>query len=86
MERRERSARLSDNTIKHTAMKILINNIITALPRDNMNVAEIVEWKELPAGTTAVALNDKLVRRQNWDLTIPADGDRLTLITAAFGG
>lgn len=35
---------------------------------------------------TAVAVNGKLVRREAWDETVLADGDKLIIISAAYGG
>ena len=67
-------------------MKILLNNIITPLPSDFMTVAEFVAWKDIKPLGTAIAINDKIIKKDLWDSTTFQDLDRVTVITAAFGG
>ncbi|MCH5229714.1 MAG: sulfur carrier protein ThiS [Muribaculaceae bacterium] len=67
-------------------MNIFFNDQITKLPEPAMSIADIAKWKNLPAQGTAVALNDKLVKRELWTVTFPKENDRITVITAAFGG
>lgn len=68
------------------ARKIQVNNNIVELPVEVNTVADFVKWKGLPAATTAVALNDKIVRKDNWELQKLDEMSRLTVISAAFGG
>lgn len=67
-------------------MKIFLNNEPVELPSTVKTVAEIVEWKKFPAAATAVAINDKIVIKSNWSLCKPEPLDRVTIISAAFGG
>ncbi|MCM1377048.1 MAG: sulfur carrier protein ThiS [Clostridium sp.] len=67
-------------------MKVYINNQLEALPKEPMTVAELIAWKKLPMAGTAVAVNDRLVVAKNWEVKQLAEEDRITLITAAFGG
>lgn len=67
-------------------MKILLNNIITPLPSDYMTVAEFMEWKGIKPQGTAIAVNDKIIRKELWSTTSFQDLDRVTVISAAFGG
>lgn len=67
-------------------MNILLNNIPTPLPRDFMTVEDLVEWKGIKPSGTAVAVNDKIIRKELWNLTKLSDLDRVTIISAAFGG
>ncbi|MGM9694500.1 MAG: sulfur carrier protein ThiS [Alloprevotella sp.] len=50
------------------------------------HVAALVEELALPAEGIAVAVNNRIVRRPEWDSTPLAEGDRLTVIRAACGG
>lgn len=67
-------------------MKILLNNIITPLPSDYMTVEELVTWRKIKPQGTAVAINDNIVKKENWHSTRLSDLDRVTIISAAFGG
>lgn len=67
-------------------MFLIINNITESVPEDIRTVEDVLNWKQIPLDGTAVALNDKLVLARNRVLTKVKDGDRLIIITAAFGG
>lgn len=67
-------------------MNIILNNIPTPLPREYMTVEDLVEWKGIKQNGTAIALNDKIIRKDSWNLTRLSDLDRVTVISAAFGG
>ncbi|MCH5240226.1 MAG: sulfur carrier protein ThiS [Muribaculaceae bacterium] len=67
-------------------MSIFYNNVPTELPNDYMSLADLAKWKNLPDQGVAIALNDKLIRREQWPVTQIQDMDRISVITAAFGG
>lgn len=67
-------------------MKITINNEAVETPREGMTVLEVLEWRGVSSSGTAVAVNNKLVTRLQWDSTLLAEGDDVTVISAAFGG
>lgn len=67
-------------------MNVYINNILTPLPAQVMTVEDLINWKQIPLQGSAVAVNDKLVIKRNWQFTNLSDQDRLTIISAAFGG
>ncbi|MDE6097158.1 MAG: sulfur carrier protein ThiS [Muribaculaceae bacterium] len=67
-------------------MKIILNNILTTLPSELMTVAEFVEWKGIKPAGTAIAVNDRIVRKELWVSTSFQELDRVTVISAAFGG
>lgn len=67
-------------------MNIILNNIPTPLPKDYMNLEDLVAWKNIKPNGTAIALNDKIIRKENWCITRLSDMDRVTIISAAFGG
>lgn len=65
---------------------IYINNVLTELPVNIITVEDLVKWKGLPMPTTAIALNDKFLPKDRWDITSLEDMQRITIISAAFGG
>lgn len=67
-------------------MNIYLNDILTPLPNDFMTIADLVNWKNIPSQGTAIAINDKLVRQNMWSVTNLKENDRITVISAAFGG
>ena len=67
-------------------MNIFINDVPTVLPDDNMNLTDLAKWKNISNQATAIAVNDKLIRQNLWSVTYLKDRDRVTIISAAFGG
>lgn len=67
-------------------MTVFINNNPITLPADNMNVADLAEWKNIPSGGSAIALNDKLIPHNKWSETYLNEGDKLLVVAVAFGG
>lgn len=67
-------------------MKIFINNQHVELPAGEMTVGELMEWRNIPSGGTAITLNDRIVSKSDRESTRLSDGDRIVVISAAFGG
>ncbi|MCM1153225.1 MAG: sulfur carrier protein ThiS [Muribaculum sp.] len=67
-------------------MKVYINNETLQLPAQILTVENLMKWKQIPEQGTAIAVNDKLVMKRNWSATLLHEDDRITVITAAFGG
>lgn len=67
-------------------MTILFNDENIQLPNDFMTLEDLAEWKEIPSQGSAIAINDKLVKRDQWSVTPLKDLDRVSVITASFGG
>lgn len=67
-------------------MTIFLNNNPISLPEENMNVNDLVKWKQIPDLGTAVAINDVLIKREKWSVTQLKDMDRVTVISASYGG
>lgn len=65
---------------------VFINDTATTLPDNVTNLEELLAWKGIPAEGTAVALNDRLIIARNRAVTAIANGDRITIISATFGG
>jgi len=67
-------------------MNIIFNNIQLKLPAEVMTVAELASWKNIKPQGTAIAVNDRIIRKEIWKSTILKPLDRVTVISAAFGG
>lgn len=67
-------------------MTIILNDVPVKLPNDLMNIEELVKWKGISSQGTAVALNDKLIKQDQWSVTTLKELDRVTVISAAYGG
>ena len=67
-------------------MKLKLNNEILELPSDVFTLKQLIEWRDIPAQGTAIALNGRLIERTKWDITQLHDNDDIVIITAAFGG
>ena len=67
-------------------MNIQFNDQPLKLPTNWMTISDLIQWKGINPQGTAVALNDKLVTRNQWTVKRLSEGDRITIISAAFGG
>lgn len=67
-------------------MKIYFNDELITLPSEYMTVENLAEWKNIPQEGSAIAVNNKLIRKQNWSTVNLSDNDMVTVISAAFGG
>lgn len=67
-------------------MTLIYNDNPVVTSNDNMTLEEFANWKNIPMQGTAIAINDKLIKHDLWKVTPLHDMDRITVITAAFGG
>lgn len=63
---------------------VTVNGTTVSLP-DNATVADVAALQGLTGGA-AIAVNDKLVRRSDWDTFPVTDGAVIIIIKAAYGG
>ncbi len=66
-------------------MKVYINQNETEVPED-ITVQELLDRQQIAAEGTAMAIDNKLVPKSEWSNRTLADGDKITLIRATFGG
>ena len=59
---------------------------LAQLPQENCTVQELLNHKGISRNGTAVSVNDRIVRHSAWESTILSEGDRVVIISAAFGG
>lgn len=67
-------------------MNISINNRPVELPSTVESISDLAVWKGLSNTAAAIARNDEIIRREQWDMVRIAEGDRILIIAAAFGG
>ena len=67
-------------------MTITINNQPVELTGEYITIAQLMTERGVKSGGTAIALNNRIVRHENWETTKLNEGDSITLISAAFGG
>ena len=66
-------------------VKATINGHLRDLP-DELTVSALLELLGSPRAGIAVARNDRVVRRAEYDTNRLRDGDRVEIITAVAGG
>ena len=66
-------------------MKATINGMLRELP-DEMTVGALLELLGSSRQGVAVACNDRVVRRSEYELQQLRDGDRVEIIAAVAGG
>lgn len=66
-------------------MKLFVNSKETDLP-ENSHLRELANLLQLPEKGVAVAVNNKMVFRNEWENHMLKENDRITIIKAACGG
>lgn len=67
-------------------MKLIVNTNTEEYNDNGLTISRLLEIKKIPAAACAIAVNDRLVKAPKWESTLLADGDRITIISAAYGG
>ena len=67
-------------------MKLFVNQKEFLTDSDRLTVEELLNEIQSHKPGVAVAVNDKVVRKANWNSTFLAEGDQITVITAVCGG
>jgi sulfur carrier protein len=53
---------------------------------EGLNLADLIEWLELPADRVAIERNLEVVKRADWGETQLENGDRLEIVRMVGGG
>ena len=53
---------------------------------DNISVKELLDMQQIAIEGTAIAIDNKLVPKNEWNDRILTDGNKITIIRATFGG
>lgn len=66
-------------------MIVIINDIPTKVePRTTID--DVAQMNNINTSGVAIALNGKIVNRNNWSITELTEGDNIIIIKAAYGG
>ena len=66
-------------------MKIYINQKEIEV-QDNISVKELLDMQQIAIEGTAIAIDNKLVPKNEWNDRILTDVNKITIIRATFGG
>ena len=66
-------------------MKIYINQKEIEV-QDSISVKELLDMQQIAIEGTAIAIDNKLVPKNEWNDRILTDGNNITIIRATFGG
>ncbi len=67
-------------------MKLIVNKKEFSTDSDQLTVAELLNQIQSQTAGVAVAVNNKVVRKADWESIMLAEGDQITVITAVCGG
>lgn len=67
-------------------MKLIVNQKEYLTDYHELTVARLINEIQSKTAGVAVAVNNKVVRKADWESTTLADGDHITVITAVCGG
>lgn len=66
-------------------MQVYLNQKETEVP-EGTTVKGLLDRQQIAAEGTAIAIDNKLVPKSEWDNRTLTPGDKITLIRATFGG
>ena len=66
-------------------MKIYINQKEIEV-QDSISVKELLDMQQISIEGTAIAIDNKLVPKNEWNERILTEGNKITIIRATFGG
>ncbi len=67
-------------------MKLIVNQKEFISNSDQLTVARLLNEIQSKTAGVAVAVNNKVVRKVDWESTMLTEGDQITVITAVCGG
>ena len=67
-------------------MKLFVNQKEFQTNSESLTVKELLDEIQSLKPGIAVAVNNKVARKANWDSTFLVEGDQITVITAVCGG
>ncbi len=66
-------------------MKIYINQKEIE-KKDSISIKELLDMQQISIEGTAIAIDNKLVPKNEWNDRILTEGNKITIIRATFGG
>lgn len=70
----------------HITMLVYVNNNPVEIDVVDITLLDLMLRLQIPTKGVGVGVNNKLIRAAEWPLRILKDGDRLTVISASYGG
>lgn len=67
-------------------MEIILNNTPEKLPGDQMTIRELLDYKRFTFKLLVIKINDKLVKRDEYDKALVKDGDNVMVMHLISGG
>lgn len=67
-------------------MNIILNKEDFLLPDEVVTIGELIAWQQLPTIGVAVAVNNRVIPKKEWESWKLCQGDKIALITAVCGG
>lgn len=67
-------------------MKIYINSKEQEIPEQVKTVAQLIGFLGLPTGGTGIGINNILIKAIDWPTAPLSEGDKVTIISATYGG
>lgn len=67
-------------------MKLYINANLQEFPDSVSTVAQLLEYLHIPAEGTGVGINNRVILASDRKSTPLQEGDRVTIISATYGG
>ncbi len=67
-------------------MKLFVNQKEFITDSDSLTVTGLLDEIQSITAGVAVAVNNKVVRKRDWESTVLSEGDNITVITAVCGG
>ncbi|MGF1693299.1 sulfur carrier protein ThiS [Photobacterium kagoshimensis] len=72
-------------TINNTEIQVSVNDKPMTCP-SALSLSALLVLLDMPLQATAVAVNEDIVPRHQWDSTLLSSGDRIALFQAIAGG
>ncbi|HSW68512.1 MAG TPA: sulfur carrier protein ThiS [Bacteroidales bacterium] len=67
-------------------MKIILNNNSEEFDKDKLTISELLELKKYSFRMLVIKVNNKLIRRHEYEDTTIQDGDNVTVLHLISGG
>lgn len=67
-------------------MRVYINSSSREIPKEIDTVSKLLDYMKVSKTGTGVGVNNRLVPSRDWDFQRLEEDDRITVITAAYGG
>ncbi len=67
-------------------MRIILNSTPEEINADTLTINELLQYKNFTFRLLVIKINDKLVRREDYDVATVRDGDNVVVMHLVSGG